>query len=928
MLSLVTRRVLYGFLALVCTSFFIFVFTDLMPGDFATQILGRSYTMATAEVIREKLGLYLPLVSRFVLWLGDALRGDFGLSWSGYEITPVIQLRLQRSLWLALVAAIVAFPVAIALGLFCALNRHRPRDRVLVIASTTMLSIPEFLVGYAVIAVLAVKLDVFPSLSLFEDDAPLFDRLYAATLPVITLCFVAIPPVLRIVRASLINTLDSEYIEMAVLKGVPPRRILLFHALPNNIGPVINAMTLGFAHLIAGIVIVEIVFVYPGIGSLFVNSLTTRDVPVIQACGVILASCYILLVMVADVVAIASNPRLVARQQMYILHPGQVVRGFRYAPIVLLIGLSLYLVQFIPGTPPGTRQEMVIDRTPPEKGALRTMLTTEELFSSDDFPAGPIHNAHFMPLGNEFPAHEAFAGTIAVRAVKILGYRAGGRPRYGFGEIPDLEIGLVSHGKTLIPMEPGFLESGDSDWAVLVGPGRVWSEQGDGGYSRASFPFTLVGRDGADSHQGIGMFLYGDGKVSNLRFQLTQESSLRQKFTAWGQTQLEFSRDTVRLPENVIEEYLGFAKTNLQRRPWVQLYSERNEFLFEYFDGAYNQGNISSSGMIVDGVVYQQDCQTRFGNYPYCEEMRHSVYSVTKSLGAAVTLARLAQKYGNQVLDEKILDYVDIRAAHDGWDGVTFRHALNMATGIGDMVPEVVPYYVDPDETEEASFRVFNESTSVGKIREISRYRRYPWGPGEVLRYRTNDTFVLSFAMDRYLKSREGEDAGLWDMMNGEVFQPIGIRHLPVVHTRDSEKRNQIPKLGYAMIPTIDSIGKIVRLLRNQGEHNGSQLLSRDVVQEMMVVNRHSGLPSGWHYREGGEARYHMSMWLVPYEALDGCSATITAMVGAGGNYVIPMTNGITAFRFADRYGDHPGTYDSYEMRKISDFKKSICDNS
>ncbi|MCY3769245.1 MAG: ABC transporter permease subunit [Gammaproteobacteria bacterium] len=927
MFSLIIRRVLYGFLALVCTAFLIFIFTDLMPGDFATQVLGRSYTIATAEVIREKLGLYLPLVSRFVLWLGDALRGDFGHSWSGYEITPIIQLRMQRSLWLALVTAIVAFPVAVALGLFSALNRHRPGDRVLTIAGITMLSVPEYLVGYAAVAVLAVKFDFFPSLSLFEDDAPLSGKLHAVTLPVITLCFVAIPPVMRIVRASLVNTLNSEYIEMAVLKGVSPLRILVFHALPNNIGPVINAITLGFAHLIAGIVIVEIVFVYPGIGSLFVDSLTTRDVPVILACGVILASCYILLVMVADVVAIASNPRLVARQRMSILHPGQVVKGLRYAPIVLLAGLSLYLISLIPETPSGTQREMVVDGAPPVQGALRARLTREELFASDNAPAGPVHNAHFMPLGNEFPAHEPFAGRITVRATKILGYRAGGRPRYGFGEIPDLEIGWVSHGKTLIPVDPGFLESGDSDWTVLVGPGRVWSEQGDGRYSRASFPFTLVGREGADAHQGLGMFLYGDGKVSNLRFQIVQESSLRQKFTAWGQAPLEFSPGISRSPADVVEEYLGFARTNLPRRPWTQLYDAQDESLFGYFDGTYNQGNVSSSGMIVDGIVHQRDCQTRLGNYPYCEAMRHSVYSVTKSLGAAVTLARLAQKYGDRVLDEKILDYVDIRAAHDGWDNVTFRDALNMATGIGDVVPQRVNYYVDPDETEEASRRVFNEPTSLGKIREISRYKRYPWGPGKVLRYRTSDTFVLGFAMDRYLKSREGEEAMLWEMMNEEVFQPIGIRHLPVVHTRDREKRNRIPKLGYAMVPTTDSIGKIVRLLRSRGQHHGTQLLSRGVVQAMMVVNRHSGLASGWKYREGGEARYHMSMWLVPYEGLDGCSTTITAMVGAGGNYVIPMTNGITAFRFADRYGDHPGTYDSYEMRKISDFKKSICDN-
>ena len=179
--------------------------------------------------------------------------------------------------------------------------------------------------------------------------------------------------------------------------------------------------------------------------------------------------------------------------------------------------------------------------------------------------------------------------------------------------------------------------------------------------------------------------------------------------------------------------------------------------------------------------------------------------------------------------------------------------------------------------------------------------------------------------MDRFLKSREGPDAMLWEMMNREVYQQIGIRYLPSMHTEGPDPLNRVPSLGYQLFPTVDDIARIVALLRKGGKHNETQLLDHDLVTRMLNPGANSGLPSGWVYREGGEARYALGYWLIPHRGIDGCEVTIPAMVGAGGNYVIPMSNGITAFRFADRYEDNPGTYDSYHMRKISDRIKSVC---
>ncbi len=926
MLKLIGRRLLLGVASLVGTSFLIFFVTDKIPGDFATAILSRDYSQSTAEVIREKLGLYQPLLTRYVLWLGEMFQGNFGISWTGYALGPILEVRMERTMWLTIYAASVAFPVAFGLGIFSALNRYNNKDRAVVVTNTMMMSIPEFLTGYIVMTILAVQFDVFPSLALVDDDAPVFEKLHAWTLPVITLLFVTIPPVMRIVRASLINTLNSEYVEMAILKGISPIRILIFHALPNNIGAVANATALGLANLIAGIVIVEIIFVYPGIGSYFVGSINMRDVPSIQACGVILASVYVSLIMIADVIAIASNPKLISKQKMHLLHPGQVIRGFKYAPIVIVAGLIIYLTTWVPKSVPETDSWQQVDVSPPSKYSSREYATVEELLDAKFLPPGAVHNDNFMALGDVLPAQHDFSGRLRIEETELIGRRAGGEPRYGFGSIPEINLEFVGDGNQLIPVKTGFLETEDSDWEILVGPGRVWSEGDDGNYSRASFPFSLVGRIGGDSHYGIAMFVYDGDSVSNLRYQITQESALRSrvKFTSWGQAKTKFSDTISKDADKVIDEYHHYASTNIPRKPWSKLFRWVDEAVLNYFDGKYSQGNITSSGMIIDGVIYQKPCQTRFGDFPYCENIRHTVFSVSKTLGAAVTLSRLAEKYGDQVLDAKIVDYVDIPASHDGWEEVTFSHAINMGTGIGDIFPEEVDFYVDGDNSPAAS-RVFVEENALDKIRQIGKYNKYKWGPGKILRYRTTDTFLLSFAMDRFLKSREGGNAMLWDMMVSEVYQPIGIQYLPVMHTADRKKENRIPQLGYQMFPTIDDIAKIVQLLRNGGAHEGIQLLSKNVVDAMLDVGPDTGLRSFYFYPEGGEARYNMAMWLIPYAAIEGCSTMITSMTGVGGNYVLPMKNGITPFRFADRYEDHPGTYDSYEMRTISDLMKSLC---
>ena len=247
-----------------------------------------------------------------------------------------------------------------------------------------------------------------------------------------------------------------------------------------------------------------------------------------------------------------------------------------------------------------------------------------------------------------------------------------------------------------------------------------------------------------------------------------------------------------------------------------------------------------------------------------------------------------------------------------------------MATGIGNVVPRRVAQFVDGDNSQLAD-AVFAAQTVDEKIVAMGIFAQYPWNHGEVLRYRTADTFVLSMAMDRFLKSREGHDAQLWNMMLEEVYRPIGIRKLPTTYAGDENPRNRVPLLGWQLFVTVDDIAKAVKLIRNQGRYGARQILHRGLTEKLLDVDRTSGLPSGWYYRQGGQAHYKMSLWLIPYRGTNNCWIVAPAMSGYGGNYVILVPNGVTAYRLADGFTDSPATYETYFMRRIADYIKPSC---
>lgn len=305
------QRIALGLLTLFVISLIIAFGVELLPGDLAQEILGQGATPEGLRVLRLQLGLDTPPHIRYLDWLGGMVTGDMGLSLANKRpISELIGPRLSNTLFLGGFAALIAIPVALTLGILAALYRNSLYDRGVNIFTLTSISFPEFFIAYILILFFAIKLGWFPGISNISSELTFIEKLYRTLLPAASLTLVVVAHMMRMTRTSIINLLSSPYIEMARLKGIKPLRIITRHALPNALAPIVNVIAINLAYLVVGVVIVEVVFVYPGLGQLLVDSVSKRDVPVVQACSMIFASVYILLNLSADIISIVTNPRL------------------------------------------------------------------------------------------------------------------------------------------------------------------------------------------------------------------------------------------------------------------------------------------------------------------------------------------------------------------------------------------------------------------------------------------------------------------------------------------------------------------------------------------------------------------------------------------------------------------------------------------
>ncbi|MEI6448566.1 MAG: ABC transporter permease [Actinomycetes bacterium] len=310
--KIILRRLALGLLTLLLVSVLVFAATQALPGDTASAILGRSATPERVKAVRERLGLDRPATSQYFTWLGGIVRGDVGDSLVAEQ--PISQLlggRVVNSAALVLVAALISIPLSILIGSLSGLLRDRWFDSATSLGSLALAALPEFVIGILLIMLLATQVvHVFPAVSRVNPNEPIWSQMNMLVLPALTLVLAVAPYIVRILRASMIEVLESEYVQMARLKGMPERIVLQRHALPNAVIPAIQVIALNLAWLAGGVVVVEYLFNYPGIGSGLIDAVANRDVPVIQAIVLLIASLYVGFNLIADILTILVSPRL------------------------------------------------------------------------------------------------------------------------------------------------------------------------------------------------------------------------------------------------------------------------------------------------------------------------------------------------------------------------------------------------------------------------------------------------------------------------------------------------------------------------------------------------------------------------------------------------------------------------------------------
>lgn len=312
MLSIILKRLAVSVLVLLAVSFVVFVFTLLLPGDPAQAILGQQATPERLEALRSQLGLDQPWWKRYFDWLGGILTGDLGVSAAtGGSISALLGERIVNSLVLMAIAAVIAVPLGLALGTWAALRRGRASDTALNTGSMILASLPEFVVGIVLVALFSTTvLQILPSVTMAAPGTRVWEFPLQLVLPVAALVLVVVPYMVRMMRQTMTEVLSSGYVEMARLKGVPERQVILRHALPHAIGPVAQVVAMQLAWLAGGIVVIEVLFRYPGIGQAMVDAVNNRDVQVVQTISLLIAAFYVVVNLLADVVGILANPKL------------------------------------------------------------------------------------------------------------------------------------------------------------------------------------------------------------------------------------------------------------------------------------------------------------------------------------------------------------------------------------------------------------------------------------------------------------------------------------------------------------------------------------------------------------------------------------------------------------------------------------------
>jgi hypothetical protein len=461
--------------------------------------------------------------------------------------------------------------------------------------------------------------------------------------------------------------------------------------------------------------------------------------------------------------------------------------------------------------------------------------------------ASPVSNAAFAPGKDALPA-PPFSGVLNITASALQTSPAltksivDGRDARLF---PGMSLGFVTLGETLVPLERGQMVrelapgSTASYWRVIPQFGRVWKERVDDGWSRAAFPLMLVNDTENHAHQGLATFLYRDGRVSGLRFQFVQQTApylLSPHCVLWGASNADVQAIDATRAEAARAAASAELARRLPARPLQELRASLPPGTLDGFGGPVLPQWQVALGLVRNGTLYYEAAPTPYGEYPYPLEMRFGVRSVMKSIAAPLSLLHLAEVYGPYVLSLRIGDYVP--GLDPKWKRIRFIAAANMATGFGG----TGTFRTHPNDINDGYLDAdydgwYTAPSNAQKLQHIQQHLKpYPWEPGTVMRYRDQDFYLLGIAIDAFLKSVRGPDADAWEILQKEVFQPIGIAQAPAVRTREASGRDGPVWFNAGYYPTLDDLAKIALLYEDRGAHGGRQILHRDLTAQLMAA--------------------------------------------------------------------------------------------
>jgi len=491
--------------------------------------------------------------------------------------------------------------------------------------------------------------------------------------------------------------------------------------------------------------------------------------------------------------------------------------------------------------------------------------------------------------------------------------------------LPAFQFQFVQSGSYLIPVQQGLQITGDVVWNYIPGTGRVWREADDAGYMRASLPFALVQRNQNCVHSGTMTFLFGAKKqprISRVFYQIAQETCYPMKFDAWGTLDADYTPQTVPDAEQVRQRFATEQANRLPTKPLSQLAKDFPDGKFDLTSiakGYRHPEDITTYGFVVHGVHYTSGCPTRHGEYPFCDEMRLPSYSIAKSVFAGVALMRLGQLYGTSTYDLKIRDYVPPKKNEGNWEQTTFGDTSDMSTGNFNSDA----YEADEDSPVNDQFLI--DESLESKTRDAFAFHKKQVPPGTVWVYQSSATFLLTQAMNVYLRKKAGPNADLFNLIRDDVYEPLLMSPGFMSTTRTENSPTGAPTGYYGLFFNRDDVAKISTFLNNSGgKINGNQVLEPTRLQEALFrgpnvetagvairgQNPHSALGAAVKTEDSqavdNSRRYAHGFWgrrisRTEFPGLQ-CDFWISLMNGYGGNTVQLLPNGVTFYVFSDGY--------------------------